>query len=88
MRAVSGAACGLGRSDMTTAFQYWVANTIDKCGGNGAEYLRCIERKCLLTFAVSRMGACQEVFSVYFDDQFLECMRPAEIVSADFRVLH
>ena len=61
---------------MDTSFNEWVANTIQSCGGNGALYLQGIQRERALTFAGSRMDACQWGFGSSSKVFFLDSVRP------------
>lgn len=61
-------------------FQDWVAITVCRVLGYSQ---RGVDRKCALTYAVSRMDACQVGSQEYFNSDSPESMRVAEEVFAN-----
>ena len=72
---------------MNTAFDWWVANTIQTLGGNGALYLQGIQRERALTFIGTRMNACQGGFERFGKVFFLDSARRSMRVNTHKRHL-
>ena len=73
---------------MSTAFDWWVATEIQELGGNGAKYLRDIERERALTFTESRATACQYPTALSDERFCIDSMRRQTSVSTHKQIFH
>jgi len=56
------------------AFNAWVADEVESLSGCFDDYCKGLQQECALTYAQTRMDACQELSDIYFQGKNVDSM--------------